>query len=240
MQVSRFPMYGIALASLVCLATRSLGQSPATGPSASPSVLMSQDDKAPVAPAKKGKKEKPLKLTPLTIVHGVLTVDGWTAKADLNYAISDIKFLYVWVPGTGTFVISNKEFPGSAEMKDGFDGTMLTVTADKHKVQVISDQPLLQKKKESAFVWLDRGYKDSARAPRLGYGDKPVGPYIYPGALVNTSSQDAEQIPASMRPAIATKTTCETLSDGLQGDCKTTALTMAAASTKTASVKTLR
>jgi hypothetical protein len=156
----------------------------------------------------------------------VLTVDGWTAKADLNYSIPDIKFLYVWVPGTGTYVISNRAFSGATEVVDGFNGTMLTVTAHQHKVQVVSDKQLLPKKKESAFVAVDSGYKDTARAPRLGYGDTSAAPYAYPGSLVNTSSTEEIPVPASMRPAVATKTTCATLADGGQGDCKTTALTM--------------
>jgi hypothetical protein len=226
----KFPTYGLAIASLICVAPRSFAQA---APSDSAPVVAAQAGPPPAQatsakPVKKEKekKEKPPKVVPLTIVHGVLTVDGWTAKADLNYAIPDMKFLYVWVPGTGTYVISNREFPGATEVENGFDGTTLTVTANKHKVQVVSDKPLLQKKKESAFVAVDAGYKDPARAPRLGYGETSIAPYAYPGALVNTGTAEAVPVPASMRPVVATKTTCETLSGGGQGDCKTTALTM--------------
>jgi hypothetical protein len=230
MYTFKFSIYGLALASLACVIPQSLAQPVVAG---APSVMTFQDAPPPaqVTPGKpvkkeKEKKEKPPKVTPLTIVHGVLTVDGWTAKADLNYAIPDVKFLYVWVPGTGTYVISNRAFPGATEVPDGFNGTMLTVTANKHKVQVVSDKQLLPKKKESAFVAVDSGYKDTARAPRLGYGDTSAAPYAYPGSLVNTSTSEAVPIPTSMRPAVATKTTCETLSDGVKGDCTTTALTM--------------
>jgi hypothetical protein len=56
-------------------------------------------------------KEKPPKLVSVSISRGILTVDGMTVKAALNYEIKDLKYVYFYVPGIGTVVVSKDPFP---------------------------------------------------------------------------------------------------------------------------------
>src|ERR1700723_452370 len=58
-------------------------------------------------------KEKLPKTTSVSITRGTLTVDGMTGKAALNYEIKDLKYIYFFVPGIGTTVVSNSPFPGA-------------------------------------------------------------------------------------------------------------------------------
>ena len=75
-------------------------------------------------------KEKPPKMTPVTIARGTFTVDGMIGKAELNYNIPDLKFIYLYAPGIGTLVVSNEPFHGGEgteecvqrEDADGDDG----------------------------------------------------------------------------------------------------------------------
>ena len=57
-------------------------------------------------------KEKPPKMTPVSISAGTLTVDGWTGKARLNYDIADleVRWLCVYAPGIGTTIVSQSPF----------------------------------------------------------------------------------------------------------------------------------
>jgi hypothetical protein len=225
----------LTLASLLActqLASAQAAAAPATPADVSPVPQQSSgtprtDSTAPVPVDKKARKEKPVKGTQVFIEHGVLMVDGWAAKADLNYDIADIRFLYVWAPGMGTVVISNKQFPGAILEENAFNGSTLTVKAGNHEVQLISDHPLLGKKPEPAFVAVDRSYKATTRYPEFGYGPTSDAPYAWPGSLADSHpSPYARPLPPSLKPAIATKTTCTTMPDGLAGDCVTTALTM--------------
>src|SRR5277367_2691803 len=77
-------------------------------------------------------KEKPPKTVSVSISRGILTVDGMTVKAALNYEIKDLKYVYVYVPGLGTIVVSNDPFPAAVEQKHAFDDKTLTVTVSEH------------------------------------------------------------------------------------------------------------
>ena len=59
------------------------------------------------------KKEKQPRKTPVSIRSATLTVDGWTNKAGINFNIPDLKYLYVYVPGIGTTIVSPGPFPGA-------------------------------------------------------------------------------------------------------------------------------
>ena len=90
-------------------------------------------------------KEKLPKTVAVSISRGTLTVDGLTGKAALNYEIKDLKYIYFYVPGIGTTVVSNDPFPGAVEQKHAFDDKTLTVTVNEHTVQLSSDNRLLGK-----------------------------------------------------------------------------------------------
>jgi hypothetical protein len=153
----------------------------------------------------KVKKEKPPKMTPVTISRGTFTVDGVIGKAALNYDIPDLKYLYLYVPGMGVAVVSNAPFEGAKEQKDAFRGKSLIVTVGEHSLEVASDVPLLGKKKKtaSAFVRLDREFMLPSQYPVMGYGALLARPYGWPGSKANaalTGLVTPPPLPANLRP----------------------------------------
>lgn len=191
-------------------------------PDSEPAVAQASvagSDAPPLAPTnakdkKKKKKEKAPKLTPLHIEQGILTVDGWTGKARLNYDIADLKFIYVWAPGIGTIVTSNQRFPFAKEEPGAFNGNTLTLEAAGHIIQISSEKKLLKDKKPApAYVYLDAEYKISSAFPQMGYGNGKDAPYAWPGAKdapVNKGGNVAPPpLPAGMRPLMS-RPTCAT------------------------------
>jgi hypothetical protein len=150
-------------------------------------------------------KEKPPKTVAVSISRGTLTVDGMTGKAALNYEIKDLKYIYFYVPGIGTTVVSNDPFPGAVEQKHAFDDKTLTVTVGEHTLQLSSDNRLLGKTPESAFVLVDKNFLVPTKFPVMGYGPIRVAPYVWPGSKNNNASNDAVEappLPVDLRPAL--------------------------------------
>ena len=150
-------------------------------------------------------KEKAPKMTPVIISRGTFTVDGMIGKAELNYDIADLKFIYLYAPGIGTVVVSNVAFPGAKEEPKAFDDRTLTVTVGEHRLQVASDKRLLDKKPESAFVLLDRGFILPSKYPVVGYGAVLKAPYAWPGGRPNPSLTAVVQpppVPENLRPVL--------------------------------------
>jgi len=148
-------------------------------------------------------KEKAPKLVSVSITRGTLTVDGMTGKAALNYEIKDLKYIYFYIPGIGTTVVSNAPFPAAVEQKKAFDDKTLTVTVNDHIVQLTSDQRLLGKTAESAFVLVDKSFVVPTKFPVVGYGPIRVAPYAWPGSKQNEDlkgSVEAPPLPADLRP----------------------------------------
>src|SRR5271170_2522753 len=130
-------------------------------------------------------KEKPPKTVSVSISRGTLTVDGLIGKAALNYEIKDLKYVYFYVPGIGATVVSNDPFPGAVEQKHAFDDKTLTVTLGEHVLQLSSDNRLLGKTPESAFVLVDKYFLVPTKFPVMGYGPIRVAPYAWPGSKIN-------------------------------------------------------
>jgi hypothetical protein len=150
-------------------------------------------------------KEKPPKIVSVSISRGTLTTDGLIVKAALNYEIKDLKYIYFYVPGIGTTVVSNGPFPGAVEQKHAFDNKTLTVTVGEHVLQLSSDNRLLGKTPESAFVLVDKSFSVPTKFPVMGYGPIRVAPYAWPGSKSNEESKsavDAPPLPADLRPAL--------------------------------------
>lgn len=150
-------------------------------------------------------KEKPPKTVSVSISHGTLTVDGLIGKAALNYEIKDLKYVYFYVPGIGTTVVSNDPFPGAVEQKHAFDDKTLTVTVGEHVLQLSSDNRLLGKSPESAFVLVDKYFSAPAKFPVMGYGPIRVAPYAWPGSKQNGDERgalEAPPLPVDLRPAL--------------------------------------
>lgn len=151
-------------------------------------------------------KVKEPKMTPVSISRGTFTVDGMIGKADLNYDIPNFKYMYLYAPGIGTLVVSNMPFAGAKEQKNAFEDTTLTVTTGDHRLQVASDQRILGKKPESAYVLVDRGFNPPSRYPMVGYGDALKAPYSWPGGKPNQEMAGSfvtpPPLPANLRPVL--------------------------------------
>jgi hypothetical protein len=150
-------------------------------------------------------KEKPPKTVSVSISRGTLTVDGMTGKAALNYEIKDLKYIYMYVPGIGTTVVSNDPFPGAVEQKHAFDDKRLTVTVGDHVLQLSSDNRMLGKTPESAFVLVDKNFSVPTKFPVVGYGPIRVAPYAWPGSRDNQELKgavEAPPLPADLRPTL--------------------------------------
>ena len=151
------------------------------------------------------KKVKPLKMTPISISVGTLTVDGWTGKARLNYDIADLKYLYIYAPGIGTSIVSQNPFPGATEQPQGFNDQVLKITVDGHPIELSSEKRLVGKKPQSAWVMVDRGFVLPAKFPVFGYGTTIRPPYVWPGSKENIASNgplQAPPLPADVRPVL--------------------------------------
>ncbi|MEO6805164.1 MAG: hypothetical protein ABI286_00810 [Edaphobacter sp.] len=150
-------------------------------------------------------KVKPPKMTSVSIARGILTVDGLTGKAALNYEIKDLKFIYFYVPGIGTTVISKDPFPGAVEQKNAFDDKTLTITIGEHVLQLSSDNRILGKAPESAYVLVDKYFIVPAKFPVMGYGPIRVAPYAWPGSRINEDLKgvaEAPPLPEDLRPTL--------------------------------------
>jgi len=128
------------------------------------------------------KKEKQPKRTPVSIRSATLTVDGWTSKAGINFNIPDLKYLYVYVPGIGTTVVSPGPFPGATEQAGAFKDTMLRVTVGGHAIELTSERTLLGGKAQKAWVSVDREFVLPTEFPTIGYGTTTQAPYVWPGS----------------------------------------------------------
>jgi hypothetical protein len=151
-------------------------------------------------------KEKPVKTVSVSISRGTLTVDGLTGKAALNYEIKDLKYVYFYVPGIGTTVVSKDPFPGAVEQKHAFDDKTLTVTVGEHVLQLSSDNRLLGKAPASAFVLVDKSFLVPTKFPVVGYGPIRVAPYAWPGSKSNNEELkgvvEAPPLPVDLRPTL--------------------------------------
>jgi hypothetical protein len=158
----------------------------------------------------KGKKidvanVKPPKATKISISAGILTVDGWTGKARLNYDISDLRFLYVYSPGIGVVIVSQNEFPGAKAQAGAFNDTTLRVTVDGHPIELWTEKRLLGKKPQEAWVAVDRNFILPSKFPVFGYGTTTKRPYMWPGSKGTVATRgpvQAPELPVDMRPTL--------------------------------------
>ena len=151
----------------------------------------------------KGLKDKDKKSEKVEIVNGILTLDGLPAKAALNYSIDDFRYVYFYAPFVGTAIVSDVPFPGAIAQKNAFDDKTLTVSVGEHVFQLSSDERLLSKKGEPAYVLVDRDFRLGTRNPAIGYGTTDKAPYSWPNVRTPASakgSAGAPPLPANLRP----------------------------------------
>ena len=126
----------------------------------------------------------PDRLISARVRDGVLMVDGMVGKVQLNYDIERTGFMYFFVPGVGTAVVSLGPLAGGEKVADGFDGDRLAFTVQGHSFELSSETPLLSKHKKrdkaDIYVRLDSSTVALSRSPKVGYGDTTEPPYVWP------------------------------------------------------------
>ena len=143
---------------------------------------------------------------------GVYTVDGMVAKIELNYDVDGTNFLYLFVPGIGTAVVSPTPAADALTSAASLTEGELTFTLDGHHfgltgVRLLGgngDVP------PHLYVHLDRSAWHLGRMPMVGFGNRAALPYEWPGALapehVDGGSEESSfvpTIPSTLLPSFA-------------------------------------
>jgi hypothetical protein len=102
------------------------------------------------------------------VTEGVLTVDGLVAKVQLNYDIRDAGYLYVFVPGVGTAIVSRVNTYGSEKVKDAFHGKTLAFNAGGHSFELTSATAMTEGKEPK-----EAKQTQEAKAPKASKAGKP-------------------------------------------------------------------
>jgi hypothetical protein len=161
------------------------------------------------APKASWNSSVPGKLISAKVNDGVLSIDGMVVKVKLNYRIDKVGYLYFFVPGTGTAVVSLSPMPDSVKVKNAFEGSKLTFTADGHHFELTSTGEITGK--NDAYIHFDRSTVALARTPRMGFGDTTDAPYEWPASRPSAMDKEAHLVqppalPASALPQIEDKT----------------------------------
>ena len=127
-------------------------------------------------------------------------------KVKLNYDVRGVRYLYFFVPGLGTAVVSlEPSVEGISEQGIYQDGE-LTVRVGEHTLNLTGVESLVNDKgKQPAhlYVRLDRNSWRLSRSPMLGFGAAAQSPYEWPGALaVQPSPEDAGQVSLPVPPSL--------------------------------------
>jgi hypothetical protein len=160
-----------------------------------------------------GHDSVPNKLISAQVHDGVLVIDGMVAKVQLNYEVQHTGYMYFFVPGMGTAVVSLAPLADAVKVKDAFDGSKLTFAAGGHAFELTSKGNLLTKdrSKTDVYVRLDRSTVAVGRYPMMGFGNTTEPPYAWPLSGPAMKDRDAHfvappPLPPSVLPRTATAT----------------------------------
>jgi hypothetical protein len=157
----------------------------------------------------------PNRLISAQVHDGVLTIDGMVAKVELNYDIQKSGYMYFFVPGMGTAVVSLAPISDAVKVKNAFEGSKLTFTAGGHTFELNSKGNLLtrDKSKTDVYVRLDRSTIAVGRYPRMGFGNTTEPPYVWPLSEAQPKDRDAHFVAPPPMPASALPRTEATASN---------------------------
>jgi hypothetical protein len=158
----------------------------------------------------------PNQLITAHVRNGVLTIDGMVGKVQLNYDIERTGFMYFFVPGVGTAVVSMEPMADAVKVPDAFDGDTLAFTAGGHSFELSSEGNLLSKRKKQAkadvYVRLDSATVALGRYPQMGFGDTTEPPYVWPLSEVAPQEKVEYVVPPPPMPKSVLPQTVETAS----------------------------
>ncbi len=146
---------------------------------------------------------------------GVYTVDGMVAKIHLNYDVDGAQFLYLFVPGVGTAVVSPVADPEAVNTEAKLQANELKFSVGEHRFTLTGVALATGKGHEPdhLYVKLDRSAWKLSRHAMMGFGNAAEMPYQWPGALAVSSAEpqtEESQLvpppPASLLPSTSTVT----------------------------------
>lgn len=146
----------------------------------------------------------PDRLISAQVRDGILTIDGMVAKVQLNYDIQRAGYLYFFVPGMGTAVVSRAPIADAEKVSNAFDGKTLTFVAGGHTFELTSKDSLLAKNRDKStdvYVRVDRSTVTAGRYPRMGFGDVADSPYAWPLSAPAERDREAHVVPPPPLPA---------------------------------------
>jgi hypothetical protein len=160
----------------------------------------------------------PSRLISAHIRDGILTVDGMVAKVELNYDIEHTGYMYFFVPGVGTAVVSMSPIADAEKVPNAFDGSTLAFKVDGHTFELSSENNMLSKRKDKAkadvYVRLDKSTVAVSRYPQMGFGDTTQSPYVWPLSAPEPKSKEKAGyvVPPPPMPASVLPRTVDTAS----------------------------
>ena len=158
----------------------------------------------------------PDRLISAQIHDGILAIDGMVAKVQLNYEIQRAGYMYFFVPGVGTAVVSLAPMEDSERVTNAINGPKLSFVAGGHSFELTNSKGnLLTKDRSKTDVWihLDRSTVASGRYPRMGFGNSDESPYVWPLSGPADRDRDAHLVAPPPLPASVLPQTGNTASD---------------------------
>ena len=149
----------------------------------------------------------PSKVMSTQIRDGIFSIDGMVAKVKLNYSVEKAGYLYFFVPGMGTAIVSLSPMPDSVKVKDAFEGHKLTFSTQGHRFELTSSGEILGK--NDAYVHFDTSTVALARTPSFGFGDTMQSPYVWPLSKPSALDKEAHLVAPPPIPASAMPRTTE-------------------------------
>jgi len=143
------------------------------------------------APAKSHPETAPDKFISAHVRDGLLTVDGMVAKVHLNYDIKNQAYLYFFLPGSGTAVVSLSKLHDATYEKGAIHGSTLTITAGNHTFELTSEGKFLEgdAEKSGVYVRFDPTTTALNHFPMMGFGNNIDAPYQWPGSRPEPKSE---------------------------------------------------
>lgn len=143
---------------------------------------------------------------------GVYSVDGLVAKLRLNYDVQAAKYMYMFVPGLGTAVISATPDADAVASNAALHESELSFLSADHLFTLTGVTVVNGKGEVPArlYVRFDREAWHLSRLPMIGYGRAAAMPYEWPGATVEAQMAQGEQkqeeplappVPVSLLPS---------------------------------------
>jgi hypothetical protein len=126
--------------------------------------------------------------------NGIFTFDGLTAKVQLNYDVKDANYLYFYIPGLGTAIVSRVQVPGAIKVKGAVHGDTLSFAVGGHIFELANQNGSLDEHFGTIYVVLDTAANNLDRQAMVGFGNTLRAPYVWPLSAVAPKDTAAHMV----------------------------------------------